>query len=572
MGVLDPPPASTGRKAGTNPLAHQSIAGQSEIWSMGIAVGSGAPTTAKSGRTGGASSWWTSTGEAPDTVNRRSDDEPSKPPVSHFLSFERYSYNSNGPKKFVAVWYQYQSSGYPLVYDGYNPGNVIDKFRGRTYLVGNVRNGNCSLKINDVTRNLNGEKIYTWIDPDNIGSGTYKFYERTVQLNVIEYASPPDVSVEGEREGDMVALKCSTVHTCPPSPPAFTWSYLGGTNMVEHTEIGEGKWKSTAWLQFNASDVDHERKVTCTVKHPGGRTVERSTTLSIKFAPKKVTVQLPASIVEGSKATLGCKSDGNPKPQTFKWYKIEEENTTSLENGELLTITPHRRGDVRYYCEASNGIGGTKSEAISLVVQYPPEISLDSKCFIKENVISCHCEVDSRPAASVTWNNNGSADTRGFNVTQTTSDSGKVTGILSGSLVEQLNISCFAENQHGSSERHLEVVTVTADKRQQWKEKNFIVVIAVVATVIVLCVMVTAAAWKMCRHKKKPEFDKMVTFQDMNLEREKQSDEEVYANTPAGNEYSYQPSETIYGNSPACSSPPQVNDADDYSEQVYENY
>ncbi|KAL4601599.1 myelin-associated glycoprotein-like, partial [Arapaima gigas] len=65
-----------------------------------------------------------------------------------------------------AVWYQYVNRGYPLVYSRNNPGKVIEKFRGKTELVGNVAEKNCSLKIEDVHATQNWEKLYVWIDPD----------------------------------------------------------------------------------------------------------------------------------------------------------------------------------------------------------------------------------------------------------------------------------------------------------------------------------------------------------------------------------------------------------------------
>lgn len=71
-----------------------------------------------------------------------------------------------------------------MVYDGRNPSGVIDKFRGRTDLVGDVSGRDCSLKINNITRNDNGEKLYPWIDPDHISYRVYTFYDKTVELAV----------------------------------------------------------------------------------------------------------------------------------------------------------------------------------------------------------------------------------------------------------------------------------------------------------------------------------------------------------------------------------------------------
>ncbi len=95
-----------------------------------------------------------------------------------------FSYTSNPPKDpSRVVWYQWVSKGYPLVYDPWYPNDVIEKFRGNTYLYGNS-SWDCSLLINNLESSHHGEKLYAWIDPENIGYRTYKFYDVTSTILV----------------------------------------------------------------------------------------------------------------------------------------------------------------------------------------------------------------------------------------------------------------------------------------------------------------------------------------------------------------------------------------------------
>ncbi len=96
-------------------------------------------------------------------------------------SFSYTSYPPANPRR--VVWYQWVSKGYPLVYDPWYPNDVIEKFRGNTYLYGNS-SWDCSLLIKNLEPSHHGEKIYTWIDPENVGKSTYAFYDVTSTILV----------------------------------------------------------------------------------------------------------------------------------------------------------------------------------------------------------------------------------------------------------------------------------------------------------------------------------------------------------------------------------------------------
>lgn len=96
-------------------------------------------------------------------------------------SFDYYQYLPTRPER--VVWYQYVSRGYPLVYDDWYPNYVIDIFKEKTYV--STYGKKCTLRIDPVTWSHHRQKIYPWVDPENVGRSTYKFYETTVTIEVV---------------------------------------------------------------------------------------------------------------------------------------------------------------------------------------------------------------------------------------------------------------------------------------------------------------------------------------------------------------------------------------------------
>ncbi|MBN3277998.1 protein, partial [Polyodon spathula] len=441
-----------------------------------------------------------------------------------------FSYSSNPPQSFVVVWYQYVSRGYPVVYDGRNPSIVIDKFRGRTVLVGDVHAGDCSLKIDSITRNDNGEKLYSWIDPDHISYRIYKFYDKTVELAV---SDPPEISVLGTAvNGNSVRVTCSILHTCPASPPNFTWSYAGDSVSSHHESQSSGSWKSTSVLTLTTSRNDGAKELTCKVQHPGGKTAS-SIKLSIwkkggpfshRFpevsfplltwklsfyallsgyllavvlpgscylssvvwvktcywlkacqsigeaadwsltgrkpdAPKVVTVSMDnRPLKEGTTVILTCVTNGNPEPRHYQWLQIQGRKTIDLNNdAQHLEISNVRRGNV-YSCTARNGLGSKTSEPVTLPVEYAPEIDMDSHCTFQGGAVACSCRAVAKPPASISWNIKGTSSRETLNISSTVNGN-VVTGVLTGSLASQVNISCSATNMHGDTSYDLPFIT-----------------------------------------------------------------------------------------------------------------
>lgn len=97
-----------------------------------------------------------------------------------------FDYYENPPRNpYRVVWYQYVKHGYPLVYDNWNSEYVIAMFRGKTSRPTTFKGGKeCSLKISPVTWHHHRQRIYPWVDPENVGWSTYRFFDKTVTIEV----------------------------------------------------------------------------------------------------------------------------------------------------------------------------------------------------------------------------------------------------------------------------------------------------------------------------------------------------------------------------------------------------
>uniref|UniRef100_W5MDR2 Immunoglobulin V-set domain-containing protein n=1 Tax=Lepisosteus oculatus TaxID=7918 RepID=W5MDR2_LEPOC len=167
-----------------------------------------------------------------------------------------FDYSSDPPKNFIVVWYQYAGHGYPLVFDERNPNNVIDKFRQRTRLVGNVDARNCSLKITDL--NMSHHKVVFQSATGNEN----RVFVSSCTLVLQDDPPEPEITLEGpSKEGELMSVRCSTYHSCPDTPPSFSFTGLEGQVKISHTPAYEGVWRSTAVLTWTAKRTDE--KVLC---------------------------------------------------------------------------------------------------------------------------------------------------------------------------------------------------------------------------------------------------------------------------------------------------------------------
>ncbi|XP_073719474.1 sialoadhesin-like [Misgurnus anguillicaudatus] len=263
-----------------------------------------------------------------------------------------YSYTSYPPTKpRRVVWYQYVYlfSRYPLVYDPWNSGKVIDKFRGKTDIYNPTNSDrDCSLLIKSVNPSHNGEKLYAWIDPENVKKSTYKFFDVTSTIIVDTNPQQPIINISGGLKiGDNITVVCYTLHTCPYSKPNIILKGIEGSDKIDDVRMENGQWKTTLTrtgvVKAERSDIE------CTVTHHGGRTTRATKSQSAKCVYSSITIEpkLAADIIEGVDMNFTCtvhhSCQNNPPILSWNYENMsvnyDTKQLTGFEWATFSTIT-----------------------------------------------------------------------------------------------------------------------------------------------------------------------------------------------------------------------------------------
>ncbi|KAG7242185.1 hypothetical protein INR49_024231, partial [Caranx melampygus] len=217
-------------------------------------------------------------------------------------SFDYYQYPPKRPDR--VVWYQYVDRGYPLVYDNWHRDSVIDQFRRKTSLF-NPMTKSCSLMIYPVTWYHHRQKIYPWIDPENVGYRTYRFYDTTVTIDVVDTAEKPEIMISGDRTvGQNVQVECSVSHTCPTYPPILKLNIPVKHPQI-HTTMFMYRYKTSLTTMLHI-EKDHQT-VQCDVIHTGGLRATNSMTLNAACSISPLTIsQSSQEFLEGYASTVTC--------------------------------------------------------------------------------------------------------------------------------------------------------------------------------------------------------------------------------------------------------------------------
>ncbi|XP_065136625.1 uncharacterized protein [Paramisgurnus dabryanus] len=219
-------------------------------------------------------------------------------------SFYYTSYPPSDPNR--VVWYKWHSINYPLVYDPRYPYEVDGKFQGKTDLYGNPSKWSCSLLIKSVDLSHHGEKIYAWIDPENVGKSTYRFFDVTSMIRVDSHPTQPTINIYGgEKTGDTITVTCFTFHTCPYSKPNITLNGIEGSDKIDDSEIKNGLWKitltRTGVVKAERSDIE------CTVTHYGGITTRATKNKNSACIPYSINIEPKlADVTEGVAKEFNC--------------------------------------------------------------------------------------------------------------------------------------------------------------------------------------------------------------------------------------------------------------------------
>uniref|UniRef100_A0A8C8HHF0 Ig-like domain-containing protein n=1 Tax=Oncorhynchus tshawytscha TaxID=74940 RepID=A0A8C8HHF0_ONCTS len=165
------------------------------------------------------------------------------------------------PSKFTGIWFK---GTHDTIYHP-DSSNIIKDYRGRTELVGDLRQKNCSLRIDHLHRS---------------DKGPFHFRVEIKDENKYSYIHDT-VSIAEVKLGVELSASCSVSHSCPSDSPLLTWSH-SGTPSVQSQQLTNGQWKVTSSLTFTPSITDHNQSLVCTAEHRGVKPVKMSKTLNVR--------------------------------------------------------------------------------------------------------------------------------------------------------------------------------------------------------------------------------------------------------------------------------------------------
>ncbi|XP_060744036.1 uncharacterized protein LOC132857929 [Tachysurus vachellii] len=158
--------------------------------------------------------------------------------------------------------------------------DVMDNFKGRTQLLGNPDEQNCTLEIDNVQAHDNGPFCFH----AEKGNDKYRFNHSCVFI--IMKASPDKPVISGLPEemepGKRFTIKCTVTHTCSSHPPKITWNVQAAREVVSHVERSAGKWETTSTIIFIPTGYEEEDNLICQATFWRGKKEESSTFLSVK--------------------------------------------------------------------------------------------------------------------------------------------------------------------------------------------------------------------------------------------------------------------------------------------------
>ncbi|XP_026227497.1 B-cell receptor CD22-like isoform X2 [Anabas testudineus] len=311
-----------------------------------------------------------------------------------------YNYPESGKQitGYTGIWYKVIED---VIYHKDN-NQIKQEYKGRTELVGDITQKNCSLKIDPLRQSDRGP-FYFRIELG--GYNRYSYRNNEVSITVIS-APQPTVSVKEEVvEGQNVSASCSVSHSCPSSPPEFTWTHSGEKHF-QSQQLTDGQWKATSVLTFHPTKADHNKPLSCTVRYKGGlERKQASNVLKVKYAPVNVTVDYKSHVKEGETVQLKCSSEANPPANSYLWKNKAGARLHQGQSYKLINVSRHTGV---LYCTANNTVGESKSSPVQLNVSYAPvNVKVDYKSHVKEGeTVQLKCSSEANPPAnSYLWHN-----------------------------------------------------------------------------------------------------------------------------------------------------------------------
>ncbi|KAM6910451.1 myelin-associated glycoprotein [Xenentodon cancila] len=227
------------------------------------------------------------------------------------------------------IWHRFDKKN-EFIYDQ-DSTRILESFRGRTDLKGNLGENNCTLEIIDIRDHDNGpfcfriELVRT--DKNEQTTEKFSFVEQCVKFKMIYDAPELQLTpLKSPVQGKPYTVTCSVQHTCPSHPPTLSWTRETEDEIAEiHEAQSLGRWKAVSVLTFIPSEKDDYTDLTCTATFNGGKTTSKTLKLYVKlFAGTENYnhIIIPVAAVAGTIVVFGLFCVLMVKK--YKWVKKRE--------------------------------------------------------------------------------------------------------------------------------------------------------------------------------------------------------------------------------------------------------
>ncbi|XP_036393870.1 myelin-associated glycoprotein-like isoform X1 [Megalops cyprinoides] len=348
------------------------------------------------------------------------------------------------------IWYfgqPYPQFFPPVVYKS-RTDIVHESYKGRTKLLGDLSQRNCTLRIGNIGTEHSGRYYFR----ADLGGANIFTYPDFTELKVLDQ---PNIDVPEEIvSNENLDLTCYAPDNCPDMSPEITWMYAEylpdpqfSSEYVE--ESNTAVMSST--LSFTPRPLDNGMLLGCRVHYPNTSfAYERMITLDVKYPPRSVWVNVSQEVMEGSSVTLFCEVDSNPLPRISWLFGDEELVSDTSSNASLILEGLVAQQEGVYTCVGDNGYGVMNS-SMYLAVKYPPRDPWvnGSLTVLEGSSVSLHCSTQGNPPPTLTWLKDG--------VLVGTITAEEVSVLELEDLTPQSDglYRCLAENEHGRASSSL---------------------------------------------------------------------------------------------------------------------